>query len=251
MSEYEITDVETYIVASPTRPWLFVEVQTDQGVSGIGEAMAHRKPETVATAVDEIAERFVVGSDPFDTERLFFDIYRDEWFSKHVVNTTVISAIDQACWDIKGKARDTPVYELLGGSFHGDSLPAYANGWYSDVDGTPESFGTAAERVVDDGYRAMKFDPFGTVWGHMDRREFHRAIDRVAAVREAVGPEVELLIEGHGKFRPGTALEVAQALAPYEPTFFEEPTPADNVDALARVARRSPVPIATGERAMT
>lgn len=115
MSELVITDVTTHIVACPTRPWVFVRVETDQGIHGIGEAMAHRKPQTVAMAIEEMSERYVIGEDPFATEDLFFRMYRDEWFSKNVVNTTCISAIDAACWDIKGKYLDMPVYELLGG----------------------------------------------------------------------------------------------------------------------------------------
>lgn len=199
MSELEITDVETYVVSNPWKPWVFVELETNKGITGLAEATTHGKPRTVAAAIEEMQDYFI-GADPFDTERLFLEMYRDEWFSKNVVNTTVISAIDIACWDIKGKVLDRPLYELLGGAVQGSELRAYANGWYTDVDGDPEKFAEAAERVVNDGYNAMKFDPFGNAWERMTRDELNHAIDIVRAVRDAVGPDIDLLIEGHGRF---------------------------------------------------
>ena len=244
-----ITDIETYIVANPWKPWVFVRVETDAGVHGIAEATTHSKSRTVVEAFDEMAGYFI-GADPFDTERLLLEAYRDEWYSANLINTTVISAIDTACWDIKGKLLDRPVYELLGGAVNGTALRAYANGWYTDTRGEPARFGEAAERVIADGYDALKFDPFGNAWERMDRTRRNRAVETVAAVRDAVGPDVDLLIEGHGRFTPGAAVELARDLEPYDPTWFEEPCPADNLDGLRRVAERSRVPIATGERLM-
>ena len=250
MSEYEITDVETYVVANPWKPWVFVRLETEQGVTGLSEATAHGKPRTVAAAVEEMSD-FFIGEDPFDTERLWLEMYRDEWFSKNVINTTVISAVDMACWDIKGKVLDKPVYELLGGSVHGDRLRAYANGWYTDTTNELSSWKEAAEGVVDDGYDAMKFDPFGSSWQRMTREEFNHAVDVVGAVREAVGPDVDLLIEGHGRFTSGQAVEVANALEQFDPTWFEEPCPPDSINSLRKVSEKSSIPIATGERLMT
>ncbi len=244
-----ITDIETYIVANPWKPWVFVRVETDAGVHGIAEATTHSKSRTVVEAFDEMAGYFI-GADPFDTERLLLEAYRNEWYSANLINTTVISAIDTACWDIKGKLLDRPVYELLGGAVNGTALRAYANGWYTDTRGEPARFGEAAERVIADGYDALKFDPFGNAWERMDRTRRNRAVETVAAVRDAVGPDVDLLIEGHGRFTPGAAVELARDLEPYDPTWFEEPCPADNLDGLRRVAERSRVPIATGERLM-
>ncbi len=246
----EITDVETYIVANPWKPWVFVRVETDQGVTGLAEATTHDKPRTVAAAIEEMSDYFV-GADPFDTEQLWLEAYRDEWYSKSVVNTTVISAVDMACWDIKGKLLDVPVRDLLGGSVHGDELRAYANGWYTDTGGSPEGFAAAAEAVLADGYDAIKFDPFGTAWQRMSAAERNRSIDIVRAVREAVGPDVDLLIEGHGRFTAGQALDVARRLADFDPTWFEEPCPPDSINSLREVSERSPVPIATGERHLT
>lgn len=250
MSDVRITDVETYIVANPWKPWVFVRLETDAGVHGLAEATTHDKPHTVAAAIEEMSGYFV-GKDPFDTEQIWLEMYRDEWFSKNVINTTVCSAVDMACWDIKGKLLEKPVYELLGGKVHGDSLRAYANGWYTETDGEPARFAEAAEQVVDDGYDAMKFDPFGTAWQRMSKQEFNHAVEIVRVVREAVGPDVDLLIEGHGRFTAGQAVDVANRLAEFEPTWFEEPCPPDSINSLREVSEKSPIPIATGERHMS
>ncbi|ESP89353.1 mandelate racemase/muconate lactonizing enzyme family protein [Candidatus Halobonum tyrrellensis] len=250
MSDVSITGVETYMVANPWKPWVFVELETDAGVTGLAEATTHDKPRTVAAAIQEMSDYFI-GKDPFNTEQIWLEMYRDEWFSKEVINTTVCSAVDMACWDIKGKVLDEPVYELLGGKVHGDRLRTYANGWYTDTGGTPEGFAEAAERVVDDGYDAMKFDPFGTAWQSMTKKEKNHSVDIVRAVREAVGPDVDLLIECHGRFSAGQAVDIARKLDEFEPTWFEEPCPPDSINSLAEVSRRSPIPVATGERHMT
>ena len=250
MSKTTITDFETYIVANPWKPWVFVEVITDSGVRGLAEATTHDKPRTVVAAIEEMSKYFI-GSDPFETEQMWLEMYRDEWFSKNIINTTVISAIDMACYDIKGKLLNEPVHDLLGGKVHGDELRAYANGWYTDTNGDPEKFAEAAQAVVDDGYDAMKFDPFGVAWERMSRKELNHAIDIVRAVREAVGPNVDLLIEGHGRFSAGHAVDVPHKLAEFDPTWFEEPCPPDSMNTLAEVSRKSPIPIATGERHMT
>jgi len=250
MSDVSITGVETYLVANPWKPWVFVELETNAGVTGIAEATTHDKPRTVAAAIDEMSN-FFIGRDPFDTESLWLEMYRDEWFSKNIINTTVVSAVDMACWDIKGKVLDKPVYDLLGGPVHGTELRAYANGWYQDTGGTPEGFAEAAEQVVDDGYDAMKFDPFGTAWQAMSRKEQNNAVDIVGAVRETVGPDIDLLIECHGRFSAGQAVDIARDLDEFDPTWFEEPCPPDSINSLAEVSRKSPIPVATGERHMT
>jgi galactonate dehydratase len=249
VQDVRITGVDTHLVANPWKPWIFVRVHTDAGVTGLAEATLMGKTETVATAIDEMSHHFV-GESPFETERLFLEMYRDAAYSDNVVNTTVISAVDIACWDIKGKLLDVPLYQLLGGRIH-DELRTYANGWYTGTDGDPAAFAEAARDVVDCGYDAMKFDPFGTAWERLSRSAMNDAVDIVRAVREAVGPDVDLLIEGHGRFSPGTAVEVASQLEPFNPTWFEEPTPHDSVEGLARVADRTTIPIATGERRMS
>ncbi len=250
MYDVAITDVETHIVANPWKPWVFVRVHTDTGVHGLAEATLHGKPRTVATAIDEMSH-YYIGENPFDTEELFLRMYRDEAYSDNAVNTTVISAIDIACWDIKAKLLEVPLYDLLGGNINGDSIRAYANGWYTDAGGKPEGFAKAASRVIDDGYNALKFDPFGYTWERMTRSEVNDAMEIIEAVRDEVGPDTDLLIEGHGRFTPGMAVEIANKLEQFDVTWFEEPTPHDSIEGLRRVSTKSNVPIATGERRMS
>src|SRR5690606_16847645 len=157
-----------------------------------------------------------------------------------------------ACWDIIGQALGQPVYRLLGGAVR-DKIKAYANGWYT-VERGPEEFHAAARRVVERGYRALKFDPFGAGFYEIDRAEKIKVVALVEAVRDAVGPEVEILIEMHGRFNPVTAIEMARELAPFQPSWFEEPVPPENLAALKKVADAiAPlgIPIATGERIHT
>ncbi|WP_049903171.1 mandelate racemase/muconate lactonizing enzyme family protein [Halococcus agarilyticus] len=244
MSDHEIVDIEHHVVANPWKPWVFVHVETASGYQGVGEATTPRKPETVTTAIDEVAHRYL-GNSPFETERFRLEMYRTEGgMMPHRINMAAMSALDMACWDLKGKILDQPVYNLLGGSVQGDSLRAYANGWYTDAGGEPEGFAEAATEVVEAGYDAMKFDPFGAAWLRMERREIEDAMDIVKAVREAVGPDVDLLIEAHYRFAPGTAVDIARRLEDFDITWLEQPTPPDNDAALKRVVEHSSVPVA-------
>jgi galactonate dehydratase len=162
---------------------------------------------------------------------------------------TGIALIEIACWDIMGQALNLPVYRLLGGAVR-DRIKAYANGWYT-VERTPEEFHTAAQRALAKGYHALKFDPFGAGFYELDRAEKVRVVSLVEAVRDAVGPDFEILIEMHGRFNPVTAVELARELAPFKPSWLEEPVPPENLGALKKAADAiAPlgVPIATGER---
>ncbi|WP_336022780.1 mandelate racemase/muconate lactonizing enzyme family protein [Halobellus salinisoli] len=246
--DVQITDIETYIIESPSTPWVLLRVETDAGVHGIGEGTVHGKARSVATAVENMRDHFI-GAAPFDTERLWQTMYRDEWFAQNLINTSVISAVDIACWDIKGKILDVPLYELLGGKVH-EELRTYANGWCDMHRCSPEEFAAGAADVIADGYDALKFDPFGTSWQRMTRAQMNHAIEIIRAVREAVGPSIDLFLEGHGRFTPGTAVEIADKTEDFDLSWFEEPTPPDNLDTLRQVAATSTVPIATGERAM-
>jgi galactonate dehydratase len=160
-----------------------------------------------------------------------------------------IAVIEMACWDIVGKALNQPVYRLLGGAVH-DRIKAYANGWYT-VESNPEEFAAAARRVVARGYRAARLDPFGAGFYELERAEKLRSISLVEAVRSAVGPDFEILIEMHGRFSPAVAIEIAQELAPFDPAWIEEPVPPENLRALKKVADAVRLPIATGERLHT
>ena len=158
-----------------------------------------------------------------------------------------LSAVEIACWDILGKVTRQPVYQLLGGACW-NRLKAYANGWYQTDTRTPEEFARLARDVARRGYKALKVDPFGPGFYELEYEEFDRSVQIVAAIREAVGAEFEIHMEGHGRFTPATALALARELAPYRPSWFEEPVPPENLEALRRVIEGSPVPIATGER---
>jgi galactonate dehydratase len=199
-----------------------------------------------------VAERFVLGLDPFNIELLVQRLTVEDYGRPGEVAMTGLAMIEMACWDIIGKALNQPVYRLLGGAVR-ERIKTYANGWYT-VERTPEEFAAAARRAVAKGYRALKFDPFGAGYYEMERSEKLKSIALVEAVRDAVGPEVELLIEMHGRFNPVTAVEMARELAPFKPSWYEEPVPPANYPALKKVADAiAPlgVPVATGERIHT
>lgn len=241
-----ITEVETYIAGNPWKNWLFCRISTDEGISGIGEGTVNGFAKATEGAIHEMFQ-VVKGMDPFDTSRLSLLLFRDFFSDGGQIQGAALSAIETACWDIKGKALGVPLYQLLGGKVH-DKLRVYANGWYqSEAGRTPEAFAEQAKGVVRRGYTALKFDPFGTAWRTVDRRDFHLAVDIVAAVRDAVGPEVDILIEGHNRFSVATALQFAEAIAPYHPSWFEAAVPPYRIASMVEVARRAPVPIACGE----
>src|SRR6266702_6239306 len=160
-----------------------------------------------------------------------------------------ISGMEIACRDIGGRATAQPVYRLLGGAVR-DRIKAYANGWYT-VERTPAEFHEAARRVIARGYRALELDPFGSGAYELSPRERRHALALVEGVRDAIGPDSELLVEMHGRFTPATAVSVTRELEPYNPAWIEEPVPPENLKALAKVAEQVHVPIATGERIHT
>lgn len=245
----KITDVMVYVMGSAWRNFVFARVRTDEGLEGIGEARPVNREEAVAAYVDAIAHRYVIGSDPFNIEDLLRRIVRDDYEVPGATEMTAVAVVEMACWDIIGKALGQPVYRLLGGACR-DRIKAYANGWYQ-VARTPEEFAQAARRVVARGYRAMKFDPFGAGAGELTREEHRRSIELVEAVRDAVGPEIELFVEMHGRFTAAQAIALARDLERLAPGWIEEPVPPDQPAALAKVAAHTALPIATGERLHT
>jgi galactonate dehydratase len=240
----KIKAVETYIAGNPWKNWLFAKVITDEGLYGIGEGTLNYFARTIEAAIHELSP-LIIGLDPFQIEILSQKLIRDIYSEGGQVHMCAVSAIEIACWDIIGKAAGQPIYNLMGGRCH-EKLRAYANGWYRGPR-TPESFAEKAKEVARRGYTALKFDPFGDNWRLMPRQEFDLSLDIIAAVRDAVGPGVDLLIEGHRRFNVGTAVQFAEAMARYRPAWFEEPTDHLTIRETLEVARRSPVPIATGE----
>ncbi|BBH23041.1 dehydratase [Paenibacillus baekrokdamisoli] len=240
----KITDIRTYILGNSWKNWLFVQVHTDEGITGLGEGTLNGFAKTVETAIHEL-KHLVIGMDPFDVEAISLKMIRDVYSDGGQIQGSALAAVETACWDIMGKAMGQPIYKLLGGRCH-DKLRCYANGWYRGGS-DDESFHNQAKEVVAKGYTALKFDPFGAAWRTVERVDFASAIRNIAAVREAVGPDVDILIEGHNRFSVHTALQFADAMAPYNPTWFEAPVPPHRVSSMVEVAKRSPVPIATGE----
>lgn len=241
----KVTAIETHICHCYRTNWVFVEVTTDAGITGWGEATLEHREATTAEAVQELG-RYLVGRDPRRIEAFRHDCYRDAYWRGGPVLQSAIAGVEMALWDIKGKALDTPVYELLGGKLR-DTIPCYANGWFAPAR-SPDEFAEKAKLAVADGFRGLKWDPFGKAWMELTKAELRQAMTCVQAVVDAVGDEVQILIEGHGRFNVPTAIRIGQALEDFDILWFEEPIPPDNLEALAEVKRRVRVPIATGER---
>jgi galactonate dehydratase len=242
----KISDVRTYVLGTPWRNLTFVEVHTDEGLTGVGEARMVGHTEPLLGYLTEVVPRYVLGSDPFDTEHLVRRTVREEYARAGEIAMSALATLEMACWDIVGKALGQPVYRLLGGKVR-DRIKAYANGWYT-VERTPDAFHAAARRVVDRGYHALKLDPFGAGQYEMEHHEKLHSVSLVEAVRDAIGPEVELLVEMHGRFNPATAIEISRMLEPFHPSWIEEPVPPENLKALKKVAEQARIPVATGER---
>lgn len=241
----QLDSFKTFIVHDGYRSFVCLKLFTDNGLTGVGEGTVEWSELAAEAELRQLCGR-LRGLDLRRTEAIWQRLYEDTYWRGSLVISSAISAIDQALWDLKGKALGVPVYELLGGRTH-PRLRAYANAWYWGCS-EPEEFARRAVEVVGQGYGALKWDPFGNAGLVPDEPLLRQAVETVTAVRAAVGSDVELLIEGHGRFAPAWAIEVAARLAPCRPYLFEEPVPPENLDALAQVAARVRVPIATGER---
>jgi galactonate dehydratase len=241
-----VTAVQTYVVGMRWRNCVFVRVETDDGIAGVGEGTLEFQPLAVEAAIRQLADRYLIGQPAFAIERLWQEMYRNEFARACAIINSAIGAIEMALWDIVGKALDRPVYDLLGGCVH-EHLPAYANAWYGAGSSIADVAG-AARAVAAKGYRGLKFDPFGGAGRDPERAAVRRGVDMVAAVRDAVGPDMDIMIDCHGRFSPGTAIEVARDLASAGLFWLEEPTDSENVHALAAVGRQIPMRLATGER---
>ena len=237
----KITDVRAVVVGNPWKNWIFVVVETDAGITGLGEATGGLSTQPTVAAIEEV-KHLVIGKDP----RRIHTIWNDLYLAGFLRVSKEMAGIEMACWDITARALGVPVHALLGGKMR-DSVRVYANGWYSG-DRTPEGFADRAKVVTDKGYTALKFDPFGTAYLTMSKKESREAEALVAAVRDAVGPDVDILIEAHDRFSVGQAIEIGNWLEKYEVTWFETPVYSTDVDALVEVARRVPVRVIAGER---
>jgi len=245
----KIVDVVPTVVGTPWRELTFVELVTDTGPVGVSEVRMVNKTGTLLACIAELAPRYVVGTDPFDVERLAWNVQWAEYGRTGEVASSALAAFDIACFDLMGQALGVPVWKLLGGAFR-ERIPAYANGWYR-TGRSPSAIAERATEVVRRGYRALKLDPFGAASAELPPTERRLSVDIVAAVREAVGPDVQIMIEMHGRFTPATAVRVAALLEPYDPEWIEEPVPPYNPAQLRQVRAGTRIPIATGERVHT
>jgi galactonate dehydratase len=237
----KITEIKTFVVGNPWKNWVFVKVYTDEGLTGVGEATAGLSAKPGQAQAHELG-RFVIGEDPRHPERLWQKMRKGLFLSTNVG----MNAIEIACWDILGKSLGAPLWQLLGGK-HRPRLRVYANGWYKGPR-DPGFFAEAAVRVVEMGYTALKFDPFGAAYRFLDAAEERLSISIVRAVRDAVGDDVDLLVEGHDRFSVSTAIRIGRQLEEFHPMWFETPVMSTDVAATVEVARAIDVPVAVGER---
>ncbi len=261
-----LADVTTFVVGNPPPGWggryfVFVKLTTDDGLVGYGEAYAGTfNPNVVAAQLVDVAEHHLLGRDPFHVERFWRAAYgRGFTLRPDVSLQGVMSALETACWDIIGKAVNKPVYELLGGRVH-EALRTYTYlypqpGDSADVYTDPAAAAARAVQEVQRGFTAVKFDPTGpytVMGGHQPSlRRIELSVQFLAQLREAVGTRADLLLGTHGQFTSSGAIRLAKQLEPYDPLWFEEPVPPDNVPEMAKVARQTSIPIAAGERLTT
>jgi galactonate dehydratase len=234
------------VMGTAWRNLTIVRVRTDDGLEGVGEVRMVNHTQAVLGYLAHAVPTHVLGADPFEIEALVQRMWRSDFERAGATVMSGIAAVEIACWDVVGKALGQPVHRLLGGAVR-TRIRAYANGWYT-VERTPEEFHAAATRVIERGYRALKLDPFGAGSYEISPEERRRAISLVEAVRDAIGPDAELLVEMHGRFTPATAISIARDLEPFAPSWIEEPVPPENLAALEKVSRRVSIPVATGER---
>ncbi|MGD8296668.1 MAG: mandelate racemase/muconate lactonizing enzyme family protein, partial [Desulfobacterales bacterium] len=243
------------------RYWVFLKLTTDHGVIGFGEAYSVPfHPQVVVGMIEDVFERYVVGSDPFKTERLWRSIYSSGYTQRSDLSIMgVLSALEMACWDIVGKELNKPVYELLGGQVH-EKLRAYSYLYPEESDTTnvysdAELAAKRAAAYVKMGFTAVKFDPAGPYSAYDPRQLSLEALEHaekfVKCVREAVGSQCDLLFGTHGQMTASSAIRLAKRLEKFDPLWFEEPVPPENIEEMARVARSTSIPIATGERLAT
>jgi galactonate dehydratase len=244
-----IARVATHVLYDGYRNLLFVQLETDDGLTGLGEATLLHRTHAVAAYVERHAAPHLVGADPVMAGRIWQALYLGDFIRGGMIACAGLSAIEMALLDLRGKVLGIPVWQLLGGAVH-ERVPVYANSWYT-VDREPALIAERARGVLARGYRALKIDPFGPGSRELDRPEERRCLAILGALRDAVGPDVAIYVEGHGRFSTGQATRLARLLGEVEAGWFEEPTSWDDAAAWGEVRRTSPVPIAGGEHFTT
>jgi galactonate dehydratase len=258
----KITDVKVWLVEGIKYNWTLLKIYTDEGYTGVGEATNWPGSPIIEAAARHAGER-IIGLDPLRTDFIWTKLYRDlNWIGPYGASLCAISGIDMALLDLKGKVFGVPCYELLGGKFREEIL-LYANYWFAEDELTPESYAKQAAAVREQGFTGLKFDPFAHVdylYGEdlsanlaLSPREQQRALTVAKAVREAIGPEAEMMIETHAFLNFKTAVQMAERLADLSITWYEEPAGPENWKTLKALRERlhPDVSICVGERHYT
>lgn len=239
----KITELRTYVTWGEPRNWVFVKVITDSGLYGWGEATLERREGTVRTCVEEMGQS-LIGKDPLAVEHHWQALFRHSFWRGGVVYNSALAALDQALWDIRGKAWGVPVYRLLGGPTR-ERIRLYTHvGIYN-----PDLLEEDARRDIADGFTAVKTGAWAGDAALPEPEMIAAFAERVGRLRAVVGPSVDIMIDNHGRSRASVAVRLMEALTPHNLLWLEEPTPPDDLDALARVRAAGPkMDIATGER---
>ncbi|MCI2400255.1 mandelate racemase/muconate lactonizing enzyme family protein [Aliiroseovarius subalbicans] len=263
----KLQDLDIIVTAPPApgwggRYWIFVKLTTDNGVVGWGEVYAASVgPDAMRAVITDVFERHMQGENPENIEMMFRRAYSSGFTQRPDLSVMgAFSGLEIACWDILGKAHDRPVYALMGGVMN-ERIRSYtylyplAHHDMGEFWASPDMAAECAAQMVADGFTAVKFDPAGPYTlrgGHMPAMsDISSSVAFCKAIREAVGDRADLLFGTHGQFSTGGAIRLAKALEPYSPLWFEEPVPPDNVAEMAKVARATSIPVATGERLTT
>jgi galactonate dehydratase len=246
----KITAVKTFPFSAGWRDILLVKLETDEGLFGWGEAGLLGRIRASEASVREL-ETYLLGKDPCQIELHWNNIYRNSYWRPSVTLLSALAGVEMAMWDILGKSLNAPVYKLLGGAYH-SRVKVYDNAWWVGTKSI-EELAKRAQQSVASGFRHLKWDPWwwedSGVDIFIDRQQARRARESVKMIREAVGDDVELLLEMHGRFSPDDAIRTARDLEEFRPYFIEEPIPPhSSVDALARVKANTEIPVAAGER---
>ena len=263
----KLKDLEIFVVAPPApgwggRYWIFTKLTTDDGITGYGECYASTVgPKAMKAVIEDVFDRHMLGENPENLELMFRRVYSSGFTQRP--DPTVMGAfagLEIACWDILGKARNRPVWALLGGKMN-ERVRSYtylypepgedaAEFWVN-----PDMTAEAAARAVKQGFTAVKFDPAGPYTirgGHQPAMsDISRSVEFCKKIRQAVGDKADLLFGTHGQFTTAGAIRMGRELEPYNPLWYEEPIPPDNLLEFAEVARQVRIPLATGERLTT
>ena len=235
----KITRLTTYVV--PPR-WLFLKIETDEGLIGWGEPVVEGRAHTVAAAVDELSD-YLVGKDPLQIEKHWQAMYRGAFYRGGPILMSAIAGVDQALWDIKGKYHDTPIHQLLGGQVR-DRIKVYA--WVGGD--RPSDVVSSAQKAISEGFSATKMNLTEELQVIDHLSKIDEAVERIASLRSAVGNTLDIAVDFHGRVHAPMAKVLIKAIEPYNPLFIEEPVLSEQLETMAQLRRSTHIPIATGER---